>query len=77
MEGCPYSELFTVWGLGAPPLETPQQGPSGGHLLLLFDSLFADEGTQVNSGEVSSSWPFQSVCSRLEEKAGREGSFVC
>lgn len=56
---------------GAPPLEAPQQGSSGGHLLLLFGSLFADEGTQVNSGEVSSSWPFQSVCFQLEEKAGR------
>lgn len=68
--------LFTVWEPGAPlplpPLGTPQPGSWGGHLFLFFGSLFfADEGTQVNSGEVRSSWPFQSVCSWLEKKAGR------
>lgn len=70
------SAVYCLGAGGTPPLGTPQQGSLGGHLFLLFGSLFADGGTQVNSGGVGSSWPFQFLCSPLEEKAGREGSFV-
>lgn len=73
MEGClSVLSAFTVWELGGTAHPgTPQQGSWGPHLSLLSGSHFADEGTQVNSGEVSSSWPFQASSSRLEEKAGR------
>lgn len=65
------SAVYCLGAGGTPPLGTPQQGSLGGHLFLLFGSLFADGGTQVNSGGVGSSWPFQFLCSPLEEKAGR------
>lgn len=50
---------------------TPQHRGPGVDIYPGSGSHFADEGTQVNSGEVSSSWPFQAACSWLEEKAGR------
>lgn len=58
------------WG-HRPSRNPSTQGSWGRHLSRLSGSHFADEGTQVNSGEVSSSWPFQAACSWLEEKAGR------
>lgn len=72
------SLLSAVYCLGArgtpppPPTGNPSTGFLGWALIpVLWLPFFADEGTQVNSGEVRSSWPFQSVCSWLEKKAGR------
>lgn len=58
--------LFTVWELGVPPgnLKT---GPWESTYSCSLAPVFADEGTEVNSGEVG---PFLSVCSRLAVKAG-------
>lgn len=58
--------LFTVWELGVPPgnLKT---GPWENAYSCSLAPVFAQEGTEVNSGEVG---PFLSVCSQLEVKAG-------
>lgn len=54
-------------GAGGAPWEPKNGGPWENTYSCSLAPVFADEGTEVNSGEVG---PFLSVCSQLEVKAG-------
>lgn len=54
-------------GAGGAPWEPKSGGPWENTYSCSLAPVFADEGTEVNSGEVG---PFLSVCSQLEVKAG-------